>query len=126
MRFRTIAIISGVLSVGFGLAMLVIPATIGSFYGVGLTDREALIVRLLGAAYFGYGVLASFALGITDRAARRAIACTQAVSWALGLPIVLSGVLVGLTAGTGWTIVAMEVLMPLAWLAAFFEDPPAR
>lgn len=125
MRFRVVASVSGILSVVFGLAMMVVPAAIASAYGDTITAREGFIVRLLGASYFGYGVLAWAGAAFADRAGRRVIAATQAVSWALGVPISLSAVLAGLTNPMGWSVVALQVVVPLAWVASVVDSVPA-
>ena len=121
MRYRVIASITGVLSVVFGLLLLIVPGTLTSIYGIAATDREAMILRLLGASYAGYGALAWAALGLRDRAGRRAVVIAQVVAWLLGLPVSVAVVSSGLTNGLGWSVVALQILVPIAWIWAFLE-----
>lgn len=56
MSFRTVASANGIVSIAYGAAALVVPGPLTSLYGVALTDREGLMVGLLGASYLGFGI----------------------------------------------------------------------
>lgn len=115
MGFRTIASINGVLSLAYGVAGVVAPAALASVYGMEITGREELVLRLLSASYFALGVLCWVARGVTDNGARRAIALSGFVAWGLSLPVSAFGQLAGHANTLGWTVVGMQLAFTLAW-----------
>jgi len=121
MNFRTVASANGVVSAVFGAAALAVPAVLTSLYGVDLTDREAWLVRLLGASYLGFGILVWAARGVTDAAARAAIAAGAVAGWGLSLPVAVAGQLAGHANALGWTNAALQVAFVLAWAFVLLE-----
>jgi uncharacterized membrane protein YecN with MAPEG domain len=130
MSFRTVASANGVVSVAFGAAALAVPAVLTSLYGADLTDREAWLVRLLGASYLGLGIVAWAARGVTDAAARAAIAAGAVAAWSLSLPVSVLSQLAGHTSAVGWTTPALQIAFALAWTFVLLEgrrgSAPAR
>lgn len=115
MSFRTVALANGVVSVFFGAAALIVPAVLTSWYGVDLTDREAMMARLLGASYLSFGVIAWAARGVADPAARAAIAAGAVAGWGLSLPVSVVGQLAGQANALGWTTPVLQIAFALAW-----------
>lgn len=122
MSFRTVASANGVLSLAYGAGALVIPAVISSFYGIEVTEREGMMVRLLGASYFCLGVIAWVARGVTDAVAQAAIAAGAAAGWGLSAPVFVLGLLAGHANAVGWTIPAMQVAFAIAWSMVLLES----
>jgi hypothetical protein len=110
--FMTIA--SGI-SVLSGIAALFAPAQTGALLGITLDDVAVSQARLLGAAYLGYAAIAWFARNVTDRAAVRAIALGNAVSWAISAIVTVMVVVSGLAGSQAWLLVAVEVTFAAAW-----------
>lgn len=121
MNFRTVASANGVWSIGFGAAALAVPAALTSLYGVDLTDREALLTRLLGASYLGFGIIVWAARGVTDAVARTAIAAGAVASWGLSIPVTVAAQLAGHANALGWTTPALQVAFTLAWAFVLLE-----
>lgn len=122
MSFRTVASANGVLSLAYGAAALVIPAAISSFYGVDVTDREGMMVRLLGASYLCLGVIAWAARGVTDAVAQAAIAAGAAAGWGLSAPVFVVGLLAGHANALGWTVPALQIAFAIAWITVLLES----
>lgn len=114
-------IASGV-SILSGLAGLVAPAQMGVLFGIALDDGAVSQVRLLGASYLGYAVIAWFARDVTDRAAARAISLGSAVSWAISGIVTVSIIVAGLVEPQAWLLVAVEAVFAAAWASFAFAE----
>lgn len=126
MVFKSVASVNGILSIAYGVAGLVVPATLTSVYGLEITDREGVILRLLGASYLGLGVLCWVARGVIDGAARRAIALGALAGWGLSLPVALVGQLAGRANALGWSVVGLQIAFVLGWGWALREAARSR
>ena len=73
MQPRNLALIGAALGVGFGAVGLIFPGSLGAFFGIQMDATSTALIRLVSAAYVGFGVLDWAALDLTDRAAWRAI-----------------------------------------------------
>ena len=121
MSFRIVASANGVLSLSYGAGAMIIPVVISSFYGVEVTDREAMMVRLLGASYVCLGVIAWVARGVTDAVAQGAIAAGAAAGWGLSAPVFVLGLLAGHANAVGWTVPALQIAFAIAWSMVLLE-----
>ena len=110
--FMTIAALTSILS---GLVGLFAPGQMGLLFGLALDDVAVAEVRLLGAAYLGYAVLNWLARNVTDRAAVRAIALGNAVSWAISAIVTAVVLVTGLAGPQAWLLVAVEAAFAAAW-----------
>jgi hypothetical protein len=126
MNFRTVASANGIVSIGYGTAALVVPGALTSLYGVDLTAREGLMVSLLGASYLGFGIMAAAARGVTDAAARAALAAGAIAGWGLSAPVFVMGLLADQANALGWTAVALQVAFALAWTFVLLEVRRSR
>jgi hypothetical protein len=115
MNRRTFLLIAAGVSVGSGLAALLVPAQVATVFGVQLNDVGLSQTRLLGAAYLGYAVIVWFAMDVRDLAAQRAIALGNVVSWALSLVVTVAGIATGLAGTQSWLLVVLEVGFAAAW-----------
>lgn len=122
MNFRSVASANGVFSIGYGAAALAVPAAITSLYGIDLTDREALLVRLLAASYLGFGIIAWLVREVTDAVTRTAIAAGAFVAWGLSIPVSVAAQLAGHANALGWTTPALQVAFTLAWALVLLES----
>lgn len=122
MSFRTVASANGVLSLAYGAAALIIPALISSLYGFEITDREAMMARLLGASYLCLGVIAWVARDVSDAVAQGAIATGAAAGWGLSVPVIVVGLLAGHANAFAWTIPALQVAFAMAWSLVLLES----
>ena len=111
MTFKLVCITNAVLTFGFGIAFIVAAGTIAPMYGMTLTPGGLLLVRLLGAAFIGFGVICFQARDAADSPARRAIALGIVVGNALGAVIALLGVTSGAQNSLGWLSVALYAIL---------------
>lgn len=126
MGFRTVASANGILGIFFGISALALPATLAAIYGIEITDREAVVTRMLGAAYVALGLLAWAARGLSDASARVVVAQAQLTGWALTLAIVLPGLLAGYGNAVAWTIPVMQAAFALAWGSLLLRERMVR
>ncbi len=115
MGFRSIATLNGIVSMAYGVAGFVAPAALASVYGTEIAAREELVLRLLSASYFAFGILCWTARGVTEDGSRRAIALSGFAGWGLSIPVFALGQLAGYANALGWTAVGMQVAFTLAW-----------
>jgi len=87
MGFRSVASLNGIVSLAYGVAGFVAPAALASVYGMEITGREELVLRLLSASYFAFGILCWAARGVTDNGTRRAIALSGFAGYLGQVPI---------------------------------------
>jgi hypothetical protein len=124
MNRRTFLLLAAGVSVGSGLAALLVPAQVATVFSVQLNDVGLSQTRLLGAAYLGYAVIVWFAREVRDDIAQRAIALGNLVSWALSLVVTVAGIGTGLAGAQSWVLVVLEVGFAASWayLAFVFVD----
>ena len=122
MNWRTFLLIAAGVSVGSGLATLLVPAQLATVFGVTLNDVGISQTRMLGAAYLGYSAIVWFARGVRDDTAQRAIAVGNLVSWALSLVVTVAGIATGLGGAQSWLLVVLEVGFAAAWGYFAFID----
>ena len=111
MLFTINTIVAGV----FGLAFVLVAATLMSLYGVTLSPGGLLVARLFGAALFGYAVLTWFARNARDSDARQAIVLALFIGHAMGFIVALLGQLSGAVNTLGWSTVVIYLLLALGF-----------
>jgi hypothetical protein len=122
MNRRTFLLIAAGVSVGSGLATLLVPAQLAAVFGVTLNELGTSQTRMLGAAYLGYAAIVWFARDVRDVTAQRAIALGNSVSWALSLVVTVAGIATGLGGALSWLLVVLEVVFTAAWGYFAFID----
>ena len=122
MNWRTFLLIAAGVSIGSGLAALLVPAELATVFGVQLNDVGLSQTRLLGAAYLGYAVMVWFAREVRDDIAQRAIALGNVVSWALSLVVTVAGIATGLAGTQSWLLVILEGVFAAGWGYFAFID----
>ena len=98
-----------------GLAALAAPAEFATTFGVTLDEVGRSQSRLLGAAYIGFAVIVWACRDIRDRAAQRAIAFGNFVSWSLSLIVWVVALVAGLAGPQSWALVTLEVAFAAGW-----------
>lgn len=128
MRLRTVALVTGVIAILYGLGFLVVPAPILALLGVQLPEEGLLVARFFGAHLIALGVLDVLARKSLDVAARpenarTAIVSGNVISSALSALLALWGVVAGLTNELGWGNVVLTALIAVAWGYTGFARP---
>jgi len=91
----------------FGLALLLVPATLLAAYGITPDPGGAVVARLLGGAFIGLGVVAWFARGAAPSDALRAFILGVTVVSTLGCIVSIHGVLSSASNAVGWLNVVL-------------------
>jgi hypothetical protein len=132
MSLRTVALVTGVIGILYGLGFLVVPAPILAVLGVQLPEAGLLVARLFGANLTALGVIDVLARNSLDTAARpenarNAIVSGNVISSALSALLALWGVVAGLTNELGWGNVVLAALIAVAWgYTGFARSSSAR
>lgn len=132
MRLRTVALVTGVIAILYGLGFLVVPAPILAVLGVELPEEGLLVARFFGAHLIALGVvdvLARDSLDATARpeSARNAIVSGNVTASALSTLLALWGVVAGLSNELGWGNVVLAALIAVAWAyTGFARSSSAR
>lgn len=125
MTLRNLFIVNAILALVFGVALVLAPALLASFYGGTLTQPGIYIARLTGAAFLGICVLTWLARNATDSEARRAIVLAYFIANAIGFILALLGQLAGVPNALGWSIVIIYLLLALGYGYFQFVNPSA-
>jgi hypothetical protein len=104
---KTLFTIHAFVSWLFGLALLVVPATLVAGYGITVDPGGTLLARLLGGALIGLGVAAWFARAAAPSEGLRAIILGDAVISILGCLVSIQGTLSGVSNVLGWVNVVI-------------------
>ena len=124
MTSRTFLTVAALTSLAFGMVGLVLPAQLAGSLGVTTADPLLIaVIRLLSAAYLGYGILAWMMRPVSDVAALRAMAAANAASWGLSGIVLAAAVLGGLGDARAWMPVAMQAAFAVAWGIWFVRVP---
>ena len=123
MKLRNLFIFNVVLAFVFGVALVLVPTQLVSFYGGTLGDNGIYIARLAGAAFLGISVLTWSARNATDSEARRAIVLAYFIANAIGFIVALRGQLAGPEYPLGWSNVVIYLLLALGYGYFQFVKP---
>ncbi|MGB5933297.1 MAG: hypothetical protein WBH57_09555 [Anaerolineae bacterium] len=119
MKLSSLFTITGVVSIAFGLGFVLVPGRLVSPYGLELDEAGLVVLRLLGAAYLGYGALNWFARNTEESKARQAIVLAQSVGNAIAFIVALANQLSGVPNAVGWVGVVIHLLLALGY--GYFE-----
>ena len=118
-KLGTLFIITGVVSIVLGLAFVLVPGRLASPYGLELDEHGIMVLRLLGAAFLGYGALNWVARNTEESKARQAIVLAQSVGNAIAFIVALANQLSGVPNAVGWVGVVIHLLLALGY--GYFE-----
>ncbi|MGB5933745.1 MAG: hypothetical protein WBH57_11845 [Anaerolineae bacterium] len=119
MKLSTLFTITGVGSIVFGLAFVLVPGRLASPYGLELDEAGIMVLRLLGATFLGYGALNWFARNTEESRARQAIVLAQSIGNAIAFIVALVNQLSGVPNAVGWAAVVVHLLLALGY--GYFE-----
>jgi len=110
-----------VVEVIFGIGFVLMPATLGSLFGMNLDPSAALMAQLFGAAFiFGSIVLWLARNSPSSEAAVRAIIIAVVVSNTIGFIVTLLASLSGVWNALGWLPVALYLVFGLGFAYFLF------
>ena len=123
MKLSTLLIINAVVAVLFGIAFMLVPDQVVSFYGVEATATLNYAGQLLGAAFVGFAVLTWSARNANDSTARRAIVLALFIGNAAGFAVALIGQINNVAGALGWSGVAIYLLLAIGYGYFQFAKP---
>jgi hypothetical protein len=119
MKLGNLLTAGAVVTLVFGLSLVLVPGGLLSFYGITVNDAGILIARLFGAAFLGFTVLNWSARKAADSEILRGIVLANLIMDAVGFIVTLLGQLAGLANALGWSSVALYLLFGLGF--AYFQ-----
>jgi len=123
MKLSVLMTVNTVIAGLFGLAFVVVPVRLLSFYGVTADVSLAYVAQLFGAALLGFALLTWSARNAGDSEARRAIVLALFVSEAIGFVVALIAQLRIAVNAIGWSTVAIYLLLALGFGYFQFKKP---
>ena len=115
MKLSTLMVINAVVALVFGLAFVLMPGRVVSYYAVTLNEGGLFVGQLFGAALIGFAVLTWLARNSGANEARQAILLALFVSDAVGFVVALLAQLAGVANSLGWSTVAIYLLLALGF-----------
>jgi hypothetical protein len=102
MTIRTLFVILAILAVPHGIAFVLFPFQLNAIYGLEHSSSAELVSRLFGAVLVGIGSIIWLARDFREDEAVRAVLMSSAVSYAIGLVVVVLATLAGTMNAMGW------------------------
>lgn len=112
MKVSTFLIIKAIVSLAFGIALVLLPVVLMGLYGVTLDPVGAFMARFVGACLIGIGLICWLGRSVADDG-QRAITLALFIGDTVGSIVALVGQLSGLMNALGWMIVAIWLLLAL-------------
>ncbi len=125
MELKNIMITKAIVSIGFGIPMLLIPATLTSLYGLSLHADGIVMARLYGAVMCGNFFVTWFSRNDPGSISLRAVVLYMFVYNGLGFIVTLIAVLSAVMDPFGWTAVGIYLFFTVSYGYYQFIKPPA-
>ncbi len=123
MKFSNLLLVNAVVSLVYGVGLVLLPATLLSMYGVTPGPAVNLASQLFGVELLHVGLICWFARNVSDGPAQRAIIVASLIGQVFGLIVALMGTLSGVFNAVGWSAVAIYVLLGLGYAYLQFMKP---
>lgn len=119
MKLGNLLVAGAVVTLIFGLALVLVPGTLLALYGVTVNVQGIFIARLFGAAFLGFTVLNWSARNASDSEVLRGIVLANLIMDVVGFTVTLLGQLAQVANALGWSSVALYLLFSLGF--AYFQ-----
>lgn len=120
MELSLFLLIAGILGLGFGIGLVLMPAGLLALYGMTVdTTAGQYVARLFGATLLDLGVLSVMARNAPDSPARQALIMAGVVGSLVALVITLVGQLTSVTNALGWSTVVIYLFLTAGF--AYFQ-----
>jgi uncharacterized membrane protein YecN with MAPEG domain len=123
MNFSILMILTTIFSLGYGVASLLVPATLLSFFGMELGDAQQLMVQFFGVALVAIGLVGWFVRNSTDSGTQRGILLAFLASDAVGVVVSVLGTLNNVMSAVGWAAAGIYLVMGLGCAYYLFLRP---
>lgn len=121
MNLKTLFTFNAIITLLFGLALALMPATMTATYGVTLSEAGLYITRLFGAVLIGNALLVWSAREAADSEARKSILFGIFVGDVIAFIFALSGQLTGVVNVMGWGTVAVYLFFAINFGRSYFS-----
>jgi len=125
MKLSSFLAIKAVISLVYGIGMVLIPAAFLPLYGITLDPAGTFMARAVGATLIGIGLVCWFARNIADRAGLQDIILALFIADTIGFIVALHAQLSGLMNVLGWSDVGIWLLLALGLGYFRFLKPSA-
>lgn len=122
MKLRTMFMIGAVVSLIYGVGLLLVPAMMNTTYGLGTSAGEKLQAQFFGVALLTLGIIDWLARDFTGANARPLL-WAGVIGNAVGVVVTLMGTLAGTMSAVGWSAVLIYLLIGLGWAYFLFMAP---
>lgn len=123
MRLGGLLVLNAVVALVFGVAFLLVPASVASIYGIAATPATDLVARFFGVELVAVGLLSWLARNVTDTTSQRAIILAFLIADAIGLVVSLMGTLSGVMNVVGWSAVLIYLILAAGYAYFAFAKP---
>jgi hypothetical protein len=123
MNVKMLLTITSVISVLYGIAFVLAPATVDAQFGVMADAPNILSGRFLGATLVSLGLVVWFVRETSDRATLRGLLIGLSVGNALGVLVAIWGTVTRITNGMGWSTVVIFGVLLVGYVYYLFTDP---
>jgi len=116
MTLKTFSVIWAVIYLGFGLGLLLIPATFMTTYGVTLNSSGVFMTRILGSALTAYSLIFYWNRNtpLSDNTQHN-ILKGNFIYNIIDTPVVLMGTLNGVMSAMGWVPVGLHIFLAVTF-----------
>lgn len=125
MKLSNLLVINAIIALVYGIAFVLVPATVLSIYGMTPNPGMSLAGQFFGVALIGIGLVTWFARNVADSAAQRAIILGLLISDAVGVIVAVLGTLSSVMNTVGWSAVGIYLLLALGYAYFQFMKPSA-
>jgi len=115
MKLNILMMLNAIVAGAFGIAFVLIPGQVLSWYGVTGDAQLTYVARLFGTALITFALITWMARDAADSDARRAIVMGLAAGDIVGFAIALMAQLGGVVNSLGWSTVAIYLLLGLGF-----------
>ena len=115
MKLKTLMSIKAVICLFFGVAYIVNPAIIASWYGMTLSVSGLFMARLFGQVFVLLALLLWLARNTSESTTQKAFGVSVLLGDLIGFVISLLAVLNGTINSLGWLVVALYLLLGLGF-----------
>jgi len=113
MKLSSFLAIKAIISLVYGIGMVLVPAAFLPLYGITLDPAGTFMARAVGATLIGIGLVCWFARNIADRAGLQGIILALFILDTIGFIVALHAQLSGLMNALGWSDVGIWLLLAL-------------
>ena len=125
MKIKNLMMIKAIVSIGFGIPMLLIPAKLLSLYGVTLDSNGIVMARLYGGALLGNFLLTWFSRNDTGSLTLKAAILYLFIYDGINFIVTLFAVITGVMSTFGFSAVAIYLFFTIGYGYYYLLKRPA-